>query len=583
MQGKIPICVEENAYMYPKSLPKYFIVPNIFVLLQKIEPDNMRKILFPLLIAASVLPCSAQIASTTGGGLNYTDGWAIKAPLAEKPRILVTCDPELDDNNSMIRFLLFSTGYKVEGLVYTSSQFHWKGDGKGTKAWVAGREYDRPGLGFKPMTHYRWDEGERMIDNIVDAYEKVYPNLKVHDPEYPTPEYLRSKVYWGNCEFDGDFSKDTPGSELIKMLMIDETNPAPIFVQAWGGCSTIARALKSIEDIYGDQPNYPALKERISKKMILCLSGDQDNTFQKYIQPFWPDIKQQPGGIGGATASFGSQGRQRTPEGNEVLSAEWTKKNISAYGPMGELVRVWGDGKQFAKGDIYDFFGFDCPAEELTKKGYVVWMKMQPKGAFVGEGDTGCFSNFIDNGLLGYVNNWGGWGGYQNPVKPATQQSFAQGGVEAISASLGVGGGQSASQNARRQPVEIKTPDFMPHMFYELSERLHWSVTPNYADANHNPVISGPTALRAKAGETLNLKYAVTDPDKGQQVNITWWKHPISTYEPDCNVADVNKAVTTFTVPADAKSGDEIHLILEANDNAPIPLVRYNRLIVTVE
>ena len=26
-----------------------------------------------------------------------------------KPRVIITCDPELDDNNSLIRFLLFST------------------------------------------------------------------------------------------------------------------------------------------------------------------------------------------------------------------------------------------------------------------------------------------------------------------------------------------------------------------------------------------------------------------------------------------------------------------------------------------
>jgi hypothetical protein len=28
---------------------------------------------------------------------------------AVKPRIVITCDPELDDNNSLIRFLLYSS------------------------------------------------------------------------------------------------------------------------------------------------------------------------------------------------------------------------------------------------------------------------------------------------------------------------------------------------------------------------------------------------------------------------------------------------------------------------------------------
>ncbi len=51
------------------------------------------------------------------------------AQTALKPRIIITADPELDDNNSLIRFLLYSTDVQVEGLIYASSQFHWKGDG----------------------------------------------------------------------------------------------------------------------------------------------------------------------------------------------------------------------------------------------------------------------------------------------------------------------------------------------------------------------------------------------------------------------------------------------------------------------
>lgn len=47
-----------------------------------------------------------------------------------KPRIIVTCDPELDDHNSLIRYLLYSCDFDTEGLIYASSQFHWKGDGK---------------------------------------------------------------------------------------------------------------------------------------------------------------------------------------------------------------------------------------------------------------------------------------------------------------------------------------------------------------------------------------------------------------------------------------------------------------------
>ena len=35
-----------------------------------------------------------------------------------RPRIIITADPELDDNNSLIRFLLYSSDVQIEGLIY---------------------------------------------------------------------------------------------------------------------------------------------------------------------------------------------------------------------------------------------------------------------------------------------------------------------------------------------------------------------------------------------------------------------------------------------------------------------------------
>ena len=131
-----------------------------------------------------------------------------------RPRIVITADPELDDNNSLIRFLLNSCDLDVEGLIYASSGYHWKGDGKGTKWYVPGREYARFGLDTCPCVSWRWAPNERFIDDVVDAYGKVYPNLIVHDSGYPSPEFLKSKIRFGNIEFDGDIFK-----LLVKRLM----------------------------------------------------------------------------------------------------------------------------------------------------------------------------------------------------------------------------------------------------------------------------------------------------------------------------------------------------------------------------
>src|SRR5215475_15166032 len=87
-----------------------------------------------------------------------------------KPRVVITADPELDDNNTIIRAILYSSDVKFEGLIYASSQFHWLGDGKGTTQYIPDREYTR--LGLCPCTSWRFDPHERFIDNIVDAYSK---------------------------------------------------------------------------------------------------------------------------------------------------------------------------------------------------------------------------------------------------------------------------------------------------------------------------------------------------------------------------------------------------------------------------
>ena len=66
--------------------------------------------------------------------------------------------------------------------VYASSQLHWKGDGKGTKWSVPGREYTRFGLNICPCTSWRWAPGERYIDDAVETVRK-----SVREPEGSQP------------------------------------------------------------------------------------------------------------------------------------------------------------------------------------------------------------------------------------------------------------------------------------------------------------------------------------------------------------------------------------------------------------
>jgi hypothetical protein len=487
-----------------------------------------------------------------------------------RPRIIITADPELDDNNSLIRFLLYSSDVRIEGLVYASSQFHWKGDGKGTKWFVPGREYARFGLDKCPCDSWRWAKDERFIHDVVDAYEKVYPNLKVHNPGYATPAELRSRIRHGNIEFDGDMSKDTPGSQLIKDLMLDD-KPGQLYIAAWGGQSTIARALKSIQEQYEYTAQWETIKAKISRKVVLLPSGDQDDTYATYIRPNWKGIEYRQFS-GGPDYGYGAQLRAK-PEDAPFLTPAWMKQNVLDRGPLGSLYRVWGDGKQMVDGDIMDYFGMTgYTDDEFRKMGYVVWMPVQPKGSWLSEGDNPTFMNMITNGLRGHESaSYGGWGGR------GTQSSMFSFAMSDTSQQAMVSALGSVNENQQAYP------NFFPAAQNDFAARLKWSVTPKFSDANHEPVvrIEGPLHVLASPGETIRLNGIATDPDNNK-VTVRWWHFKVGTYFNDVSMSNADTFQCGVTIPKDARAGQTLHFILEATDDGTPALTRYQRVVVTV-
>ena len=499
--------------------------------------------------AAAALVClglSSQVASQTTGVSPGND-------TRVRPRTIVTTDPELDDSNSLVRFLLYSAEVETEGLIYASSQFHWRGDGKGTRFSVPNREYSRGGVNLCPCTSWRWKPGERYIDEAVDIYEKVYPNLKVHDPNYPTPEYLRSKIREGNVEFDGDTSKDTPGSNLIKDVLLDDRG-GPVYLQAWGGQSTIARALIAIKAQYGNTPEWPAIRDKVSRKAIIQAFGDQDNTNANYIKPEWPGIEFRQ--MATATWGYGARGVVR-PEFAKYLSASWTQEHVSSVGPFGFFYRVWRDGKQMVPGDVFDYFGMDLSVEELKSKGFRVWTPPQEKGAWISEGDTSTFMNLIDNGLRAHEDpSFGGWGGRNAADRDA----------------------------AGATPRDYATARWFEFAQLDFAARLKWTMTPTFAGANHEPRVSVTSGLNMKAAPetTVRLTATASDPDKNA-VTVTWWQYAdADTYAGTITFSSPDALTTTFQVPADASPGQTIHALIQVADNGSPALTSFQRVVVTV-
>lgn len=498
-----------------------------------------------------------------------------------KPRTIVTCDPELDDNNSMIRFLLHATDFQIDGLIYTSSRFHWRNDGSGKTQFIELSEYDQIGLG--PQTSWRFTDDERFIDDIIDAYAQCYDNLKVHDPSYPSPDSLRAVCCYGNCAFEGDYSYDSDGSRLIKKNILDD-KPGPLFIQAWGGSSTIAAALRSIADEYEGKPEWQSIVDKVNKKVVLCLSGDQDNAYNTYIAVKWPDIWVQ-----NEHGNMGYWDRKLTPS---LTDSTWTAEHM-LLGPIGSLVRYWGDGKQMVPGDVYDPIGPSgyMTEEELKAKGYILWTKIQPKGTLYGDGDSGCYYQLIDNGLRAWQDpTWGGWTGRWDIKKGAPQSGHPTYMLNDLRPLINGKAKEFDMSAYAKYFGNMEEDHTFPNMATErnLSEaaRMKWSVTPKYEDANHYPVVTGPFDIKAKAGEKISIPAKATDPD-GNQLQLQWWYFPVGSYvlnnDQPLSVDSPNTAETTFTVPADAKHGETIHFVLQAIDNGEPQLTRYLRTVITIE
>jgi hypothetical protein len=540
------------------------------------------------------------LAQATGSHEQVTQRY-LETPAGRKPRVVITADPELDDNNSLIRYVLHAADFTTEGLIYASSMFHWRGDGEGGRQNLPARQYNRNGLDLCPCTSWRWSQDERFIDDIIDAYEVAWPNLVVHDPEYPTADELRSKIRWGNVSFEGEMAHDTDGSDLIKSLLLDDVDE-PIYLHAWGGQSTINRALASIEEEFAGTALWPEIRAKVVSKAVIHPSGDQDETGYTYLRTHWPDIRY---GVGGGARpvgmSYGAQANAH-PDDRELYSAAWMAENVRSKGPLGWMVRVWGDGRRMVDNDPFDYFHLaGLTAEELWGKGYDVWTAPQARGEFLGEGDTFTFLSLIDNGLEGWrQGNRGDPDSYALAADITSSAREPNSGPPPLGApdwvlqlrglspsaarASGIGVAGSATPGWGEEGGDPTQNRFLRPVMNDLAGRLDWATMSNYAEANHYPEITlAQPQIVASRGERVRLTASVADPDH-DTVAVDWWPFEGNgTYRGEITLEGAEGLHTSFVVPDDAQPGDTIHIVAEANDQSDmVPLTRYARAVVTV-
>lgn len=471
-----------------------------------------------------------------------------------RPRTVVTTDMEQDDLASLIRYLLYTNDLDTEGIIYTSSVWHWAGpdNADGSKLYWPGR----------------WVGSTYIQDHVLPAYAKVYPNLVKHDRRYPSPARLASLVTLGNIESTSEMAKDSDGSNLIKKLLLDDDR-RPVYIQIWGGFNTAARALKSIEDQYSGTRQWARIKAKVSAKAVFLASGIQDDTYDDYIAPTWPRIRVEELSAGYATYGYNcnwGQGNTRGLPGDEVyFRGPWTKKNIQV-GPLGSLYRSWLDG-QSMPGDGADIFGDPVKAADG-------WCKPLEQYDFLSEGDDVAFMPLLPNGLDDPADpTLGGWGG--RAVQKTTSPNFWT-----LPATEQDASGREVANYTTLRWAAASQNDF--------AARMRWTLTPAYRAANHAPTVrvNGPDEVTARPGQTVQLRASASDPD-GDAVALSWIQYlEEGTLPQRVSITSSPRGhheVATLKVPVTATRGQTISVVVQGTDSNPdTPLTRYQRITIRI-
>ena len=497
-----------------------------------------------------------QNAKLAGGIATHT--------MQERCRTVITTDGEVDDQNSVIRALLYANEMDIAGIVLTSSMYHYAGN---------------PARGIEP---FRWT-GTQWLYDLLDAYEQVYPNLCVHAAGYPAPSYLRSVTKIGNITNKGEMDEVTEGSEFLKELFLDD-DPRTLYVQTWGGTNTTARALRSIEQEHAGTRAWPAIQQKIYDKLVVYIILDQDENYGSYIAQAWPDLK-----VLNDVSNFwhfAYAWQLHADELNTTLHASWQRANIAgAHDPLMARYALMGDGKT-VKGEL-----------DNEQRGWDSYLETNPtyeRYDFISEGDSPSFLYLIDTGLRSLENpSWGGWGG-----------RFGADGINSVADFDPHSQAWEASYTLTRWFDDINN---------DFAARVDWCSAPTFADANHAPRVSVAEGIdvTADAGSAVTLTAMGEDPD-GDALSYHWWRYfEADTYNDGVTapkledqdvglvidrtasveegavldtieLAGADTARVSFVVPPDAKPGDTIHLVVEVKDDGAHRLKHYQRVVVTV-
>ena len=235
----------------------------------------------------------------------------------KRPRLAILTDigGDPDDQQSMIRLLVYSNEFEIEALIASAS-----GTPGELKTTVT-----RPDL----------------ILEIINAYERVLPNLRKHAKGWPGADALRRRVKSGNpnrgLPYIGE-AHDSEGSREIIRLVDAGTKVHPLNLAIWGGQTDLAQALFRVRKNRGAE----GLASFVSKLRVYDIA-DQDGIaawLRDEFSGLYYILNKAPKGADKRCATF--RGMYLT--GDESLtSRRWVEENVRSKGPLGALypTKTW--------------------------------------------------------------------------------------------------------------------------------------------------------------------------------------------------------------------------------------------------
>ena len=444
-----------------------------------------------------------------------------------KPRIIVLTDIEADpdDTQSLIRFLLYSNQFSVEGLIATTS------------------------------IHQQDRVAPESIRRILTAYAKAQPNLLRHEPGFLPAETLAAKVKKGLAVYGmkgvGE-GKDSEGSDWI-IKVLGQADNRPVWITVWGGSNTLAQALWKIR-----QTKQPEEAERLYKKLRVYTISDQDDS-GPWIRKNFPSIFYivTPGynytyatWLGMSFPFPGSDG--------EVVSSEWLAKNIQqGHGPLGA---AYPDVAYGMEGDTPSWLNLiDNGLDDPEHPEYGGWGgRYELYLPEFRNSNTGMF----------HRDNW--------PADEPETRAIWTNATDSVYSKIDKTGHVGNQETIWRWRTDFQ---------HDFAARMMWA-TKSYKECNHPPVpaLAYGDHMTVHSGQKFHLSaLGSTDPD-GDSMSYLWFQYPeAGTYKGLVSLRPY--AANLYDIPVTAPTVDSpktIHFILAVTDKGTPSLTSYKRVIVTV-